>query len=189
MQDVARDPAVLRPPDAGAPWLDLLATVGGAYGQAPIERLTEPARLGEWLEIQGLAPDTPPQDADVAEARRIREVLRPLGLAVAAGQDVDPQQVAELDAVVAGEFPPRLAVRGGRVVARAPATASVALAHVARQAAEHLTGPQAAQLGMCADHDCSMLFLDPGGRRRWCSAATCGVRHRVRAHRARLGSP
>jgi predicted RNA-binding Zn ribbon-like protein len=63
-----------------------------------------------------------------------------------------------------------------------------ALARVARQAVEHLTGPVAQTLRRCADDDCSMVFTDLNGRRRWCSAETCGVRNRVRAHRERQRS-
>ena len=55
----------------------------------------------------------------------------------------------------------------GRVVAAAPATAGEALARIARQAADHLAGPAAEHLATCGDHDCSMLFHDPAGRRRW----------------------
>jgi predicted RNA-binding Zn ribbon-like protein len=70
----------------------------------------------------------------------------------------------------------------------APPTAAAALTRIARQAAEHLAGPTATRLRACDDHDCGMLFDDVTGRRRWCSAAICGVRHRVRAHRSRAAT-
>ncbi|MGW5195753.1 CGNR zinc finger domain-containing protein, partial [Kribbella sp. NPDC004138] len=35
---------------------------------------------------------------------------------------------------------------------------------------------------------CGWLFLDPRGRRRWCSMATCGNRAKVRAHAARTAA-
>jgi predicted RNA-binding Zn ribbon-like protein len=68
---------------------------------------------------------------------------------------------------------------------RAPGDAREALGRLAREAAGHLAGPAAATLNTCADAVCGMLFLDPGGRRRWCLAEICGVRNRVRAHRRR----
>jgi predicted RNA-binding Zn ribbon-like protein len=71
---------------------------------------------------------------------------------------------------------------------RPPATSRAALARIARQAAEQLTRPEAMTLHTCADPVCGMLFLDPGGRRRWCAADVCGVRNRVRAHRQRRGA-
>ncbi|TWD79207.1 putative stress-induced transcription regulator [Kribbella amoyensis] len=52
-------------------------------------------------------------------------------------------------------------------------------------AGDLLTGPQRAQVRLCAGDACGWLFLDPRGRRRWCSMATCGNRSKVRAHAAR----
>jgi predicted RNA-binding Zn ribbon-like protein len=37
----------------------------------------------------------------------------------------------------------------------------------------------------CPGHDCGWLFLDPGGRRRWCTMAVCGNRAKARRHAAR----
>ena len=73
-------------------------------------------------------------------------------------------------------------VRDGRPAAAPPSTIAAALARLARQAVEQL--PDAA-LRACADDECRMAYLDPGGRRRWCAPETCGVKARVRAHRAR----
>jgi predicted RNA-binding Zn ribbon-like protein len=46
-----------------------------------------------------------------------------------------------------------------------------------------LTGPSREHVHTCPS--CGWLFLDPRGRRRWCSMATCGNRAKVRAHAAR----
>jgi predicted RNA-binding Zn ribbon-like protein len=73
----------------------------------------------------------------------------------------------------------------GAIALEPPANASQALARVARQAAGDLASPMAQALHACEADDCGALFLDPGGRRRWCSSATCGNRERVRAHRER----
>jgi hypothetical protein len=56
---------------------------------------------------------------------------------------------------------------------------------VALLAGELLTGPSRAHVRVCAGESCGWLFLDPRGRRRWCSMATCGNRAKVRAHAAR----
>jgi predicted RNA-binding Zn ribbon-like protein len=170
---------------AGAAWLDLLATVGGAYGDNPVERLTGAARLREWLEREGLLPLGPVTDADAASARELREVLRPLVLAVL---DVAPPPQAALAGLqpwLDADVPLRAVERENRPAPDAPPTAAAALARVARQALEHLGGPEAEHLGACAAEDCRMAFLDPTGRRRWCDPERCGVRARVRAHRAR----
>ncbi|MGZ0151179.1 CGNR zinc finger domain-containing protein [Kribbella sp. WER1] len=54
---------------------------------------------------------------------------------------------------------------------------------VAVQAGELLTGRSLEHVRICPS--CGWLFLDPRGRRRWCSMATCGNRAKVRAHAAR----
>lgn len=171
--------------ETGARWLDLVGTVGRAYGPAPIERLSSPERLREWLAIAGLLPGTGPTGADLVRARTLREALRGLALATVHGGPWPAADIEVLNEVLADDRPLALAAAGHRAAMCPPATAREALARIARQAAEHLTGPAAATLHTCADHDCGMLFLDPSGRRRWCSAEMCGVRHRVRAHRQR----
>jgi predicted RNA-binding Zn ribbon-like protein len=50
-------------------------------------------------------------------------------------------------------------------------------------AADLLTGSSREHVRTCPS--CGWLFLDPRGRRRWCSMATCGNRAKVRAHAAR----
>jgi predicted RNA-binding Zn ribbon-like protein len=171
--------------DTGAIWLDLLATVGSAYGPEPVDRMGTVELLHQWLDQEGLAPVTAPGPDDVVRARELREVLRPLGLAAAAGRTPEPDRVEALNAVLARDVPLRLT---SDLAVAAPPTAAAALTRVARQAAEHLAGPTAARLRACDDHDCGMLFDDVTGRRRWCSAAICGVRHRVRAHRSRAAT-
>ncbi len=168
--------------DTGATWLDLLATVGSAYGPAPVDRMGTVALLDQWLAQEGLSPATPPGPDDVVRAQDLRETLRPLGLAAAAGRTPEPEHVEALNAVLAQDAPIHLTAE---LTVSPPSTATAALARVAREAAEHLAGPTAARLRACDDHDCGMLFDDVTGRRRWCSAAICGVRHRVRAHRSR----
>ena len=171
--------------DAGAIWLDLLATVGNAYGDEPFERMSTVGLLGEWLAHEGLSPTAAPGPDDLAQAHELREILRPLGLAAAAGRTPDRAEVERLNAVLARDSPLQLTPD---LTFAAPPTAGDALTRIARQAAEHLAGPAAARLRTCDDHDCGMLFDDVTGRRRWCSAAMCGVRHRVRAHRERTGA-
>ncbi|MFI7024227.1 CGNR zinc finger domain-containing protein [Micromonospora sp. NPDC049900] len=55
----------------------------------------------------------------------------------------------------------------------------------ARAAADLLTTPARTVVRACPADDCGWLFLDPRGRRRWCSMATCGNRAKVRAYAAR----
>lgn len=172
--------------DAGAPWLDLVATVAYAHTPAPQERLYDLDRLREWLAAENLLPSADLTDADLDLVRDVRQTLR--GLAEAAVHSGPPPMgaVARLNEVLVADRPVSVrTTRSGELTVSRPATVREALARLARQAVEHLTGPVAATLRVCGDTECSMVFTDPTGRRRWCAAQTCGVRNRVRAHRER----
>lgn len=57
---------------------------------------------------------------------------------------------------------------------------------VAASAVELLGDPGAlARVKLCPGRHCGSLFHDAGGRRRWCSMATCGSRAKMRRHYAR----
>jgi predicted RNA-binding Zn ribbon-like protein len=172
--------------DTGAPWLDLLATVGGAYGSDPVERMRGLPELVEWLDHQHLTPEAPPVEADVEAARELRELLRPLAVATVAGEPVPAAGVAALQPWLDGGAAPRPLVVDGRIALAPPPTVRAALGTLARQAVEFLAEPGHVRLGACADDDCHMTFLDPAGKRRWCASNVCGVRARVRKHRAKV---
>ena len=174
--------------DTGAAWLDLLASVGNAYGADPVERLTGPRAMQRWLAHHGLTAEGAPTEADVTDARELRETLRPLVLAVLDGAPVPGPPLRALQRWLDADAPARAVERDGRPALAPPPTPAAALARVARQALDHLGGPQAEHLHACADDECRMAFLDPGGRRRWCAPERCGVRARVRAHRARTAA-
>ncbi len=167
--------------ESGGVWLDLLVTVRHVYGPAPFDRLENADLLGVWLAREGLRPLADPTGADLTRARDLREALRGLGLATVRSMPWPVEDVAVVNDVLADDRP--LVLEGAGI--RPPASARAALARIAREAVQHLSGPVAAELGQCADPDCGMLFVDPAGRRKWCSAQVCGVRHRVRAFRKR----
>jgi predicted RNA-binding Zn ribbon-like protein len=172
--------------DTGAAWLDLVGTVGHADGPDPIERLPSPARLAEWLAREGLAPAGPaPGPAEVEAARELRGALRALARAALEHRPPPPAALAVVNRVAAADAPPVLRPGPGGLALAPPADVAAALSRVARQAAEHLAGPEAGHLHACEAEDCTMLFLDPSGRRRWCAPNRCGVRSRVREHRRR----
>jgi len=64
------------------------------------------------------------------------------------------------------------------------------LAAVARSAAEIIAEGSQARLRMCANPSCSLYFFDASRthRRRWCSMAICGNRHKVSSFARRHGS-
>ncbi|WP_242894987.1 CGNR zinc finger domain-containing protein [Actinomadura litoris] len=171
--------------DCGAVWLDLLATKARSFSAAPVERIGDPGRLALWLERCDLAPQAPPSAADLEAAVGVRETLRVLALA-AVREDPPPRDaVAALEGFLAGHEEPIRFVPGGRLRREPPATTLAALARIARQAADHLTGADRRALKVCPEPDCRGVFTDPPGRRRWCPSPACASRGRVRALRAR----
>ena len=119
--------------------------------------------------------------ADVAAARELRETLRPVVLAVLDGRRPD---VAPLRPWLSADEPVRAVVRDGRPAAAPPSTLAAALARLARQAVEQLPD---APLRACADDECRLAYLDPGGRRRWCATERAGEGAGARPPRTRPG--
>jgi predicted RNA-binding Zn ribbon-like protein len=171
--------------DGGATWLNLLGTRGQTFGPHPIERLGTPARLAEWLARCELTPLRPPTAADVDRTHELRQALRTLALAVVDGVDPGGDALAAVRECAARDSGPVQLAEGWPPRRLPPRDATEALARIARQALEQLTGLERHQLVSCAEHDCRWVFLDPTGRRRWCPAPSCASRGRVRALRAR----
>ena len=172
--------------DAGSLSLNLLSTLGGRSE----ERLVDGHALSEWLVAQGLVDRSFPVDGDnVYRARTLRTALLALVEAELSGERPSGADVAAINAAAAvPEHAPglRLGPRGLERVPDRPRFAEI-LGLVARDAIELLTGPSRELLRECAAQDCRGIYVDTsqGRRRRWCSAARCGNRARVAAHRAR----
>ena len=171
--------------DCGAVWLNLLATTGRTFSANPVERLSTPSRFAEWLRHSELSPVRPPCEADLLRARRLRETLRTLALATVDEHPPPADAVADLVAFLAQHDDPIGMTATDRLRRKPPATAGHALARIARQAVDQLTGADRNALKSCPEHDCRAVFIDPLGRRRWCPSAACASRGRVRALRAR----
>ncbi|TQS26201.1 ABATE domain-containing protein [Microbispora sp. KK1-11] len=171
--------------DCGGVWLNLLATRGRTFSAAPVERLATPARLAEWLERCELSPARPPGQDDLHRTWALREALRALALATVEERPPSADAVAHL-ATFLGEHddPVRLSA-DDRLRREPPATTAHALARIARQAVDQMTGSDRLALKSCPEPDCRGVFVDPPGRRRWCPSPACASRGRVRALRAR----
>ena len=172
--------------DSGAVSLDLLATLGGRRD----ERLVDDGALKEWLVSHGLVDTAYRMDGeDLGRAHALRSALFAIVEAELAGERPGSADIATINEVAAvPERAPRLrlAVHGLCRDRGRPRFEEV-LGTIARDAIELLTGPQRELLRECAAADCRGIYLDtsPGRSRRWCSAARCGNRARVAAHRAR----
>jgi predicted RNA-binding Zn ribbon-like protein len=169
----------------GRDWLDFAITLVGRYEDVPLDLVDAPDRLRAWLTQWGLAPTGAVTADDVEAARTVREALHGLARAAAAGTAPSRHDVRVVDQCLSHDAPVRLRSGHDGLAPRRPRTTNEALARLARQAVDDLSGPNAARLRTCGDEECSGIFVDPTGRRRWCSDERCGVKARVRAHRAR----
>jgi predicted RNA-binding Zn ribbon-like protein len=176
---------------AGRVSLDLCSTVLWRHVQ-PAEQLRSPADLARWRSEAGLGHSRPAlTEADLAEARGLREAIYRLVTARIRGAPLPARDVAAVNA--AARRPcrtPRLGPGGDlRWDDGEPLTA--ALSAVARDAIDLIGGPQAGRVRECAAPDCAFLFVDTSrsGVRRWCAASRCGNREHVRKHRSRPGRP
>lgn len=174
--------------DPGALCLELLTT-GGPGPYRRYEVLHQPADLAAWAGRSRLTPTPELQisDAEVADARRLRNALFRTAVARTRGE---PPARADLKVVNQAAAQPSLAPVIGSDGNRqwsGTAGGTQLLATVARDAVELLTGPFAHRIRVCAAEDCHLIYVDASrpGRRRWCSMEHCGNRHKVRALRTR----
>ncbi len=178
---------LLPKPVAGHPALELCNTLAG-WDDPPEGRnewLATYEHFAVWAEFTGLVDECPRGDgAEVlAEVRSLRE---------AAYRLLRHDDAAAFDAVAAHADEANARRRltraaDGAAGFRLPATAGLRLPldAAALAVADLLGSPARATVRACPGDGCGWLFLDPRGRRVWCSMAACGNRAKVRAHAAR----
>lgn len=190
------DGVVLPSALGGHPALDFCNTRAGWAVDDPIEYLRDHEFLTVWAREWGLVT---PDGA--------RATLR-AGLSSPEAADAVTGAARELRAslydVLAG---PRSAAAWRYVSGAASAAAAVAdlsapdpvarwvlpddagpelpLLAVSLSAAELLTSSLVTTISSCPMADCGWLFLDPRGRRTWCSMAVCGNRSKARRYAER----
>lgn len=174
------------------PALDLMNTVVQANGQA-VDLWQEDTDVLDWLAQAGYLPAgqarTPEHGSLLAGARGLRELVRRLVQERKEGGDID---IAALNVLLA-QARRHLALQKGEDGALqlhahyAGGTAGELLAPLAEAAAELLATGDFALIRPCESADCSLWFLDrtKSHRRRWCSMALCGNRHKVASFRQR----
>ncbi|MFC4121688.1 CGNR zinc finger domain-containing protein [Nonomuraea zeae] len=168
----------------------------------PVERLATPERLRAWLAANELANEltageaagraageAPVSAALLEQARELREAIHRAGTAVAGGGLPEPADEELLNRWSARNRA-HLVLSGGRARWRLPQADPVraALAVIATDAVATLGGDDA--IKRCEQPTCGGLFVDTsrGGRRRWCSMATCGNRMKKAAIKARASA-
>jgi predicted RNA-binding Zn ribbon-like protein len=167
--------------------LDLLATLRDRH-RRPLECLREPADLDHWLAVVGLRLPARATDRDLADARRLREAVNVVVRAQLASVAPDANAIGELNEwarrpPLAPQIDRRL-----RLEWDSEDAVQAALALLAREAIELLTGPERTLIRECeAAPVCSRLYLDRsrGRRRRWCQMEWCGSQAKMAAYRRR----
>jgi predicted RNA-binding Zn ribbon-like protein len=175
--------------DAGAVCLDFAHT-GGEGRYEVFETLHEPADLAGWLAQPPLTAvlTVPASPGDLAAAKTLRQAIWDLAHARAADRPLPAEAVAILNrSAAAVPLRPVLVGHGTDLEWMAPVRARQALASLAREMVELLSGPLGERIRECASDTCPMVFVDTSrpGARRWCAMERCGNRHKLRAHRAR----
>ncbi len=164
----------------GALSLDFVNTAGWHLSDVPNEHLDDAATVREWARETGLAVDQVPS---LRRVRVLREALFGVFTSRIAGRAPEPADLRVVNrtlsrAMAAAELVPV----GGEVRWEwSGAPPDLLLWAVVRDAAELLASERAGQVRMCGNDPCGWLFLDPRGRRRWCSMQGCG--NRVKANR------
>ncbi|MFI5522883.1 CGNR zinc finger domain-containing protein [Streptomyces platensis] len=194
MQEPAIDDHAV-PPAPGAeqhPALDLANSVVALTGGQCADFLGTPAAANQWLLRRGLAPaDAGIQEGCASQLRSLREQIRALLAAQVAGEPAPAdalhavnQAMTKAPAAALLHWDP---ARGLHRVAAHPVNQILdhALALLATDAADLLTGADADRLTACPSVPCNRYLLRHG-RRHWCSTR-CGDRARAaRAYARRV---
>jgi len=162
--------------------LDFLATLRGRP-ESPIERLVVPGDLSDWIAEAGIAAAPAASPELLGAARELRETIRRLldcarQGATPAGSDLRLVNEWARSPVAAPQIGP-----GFARMSVGPDPVTGALAYVARESVEFLTGSDLGRVRTCAG--CTLLFLDRSrpGTRRWCSMERCGNRSKTAHYR------
>jgi predicted RNA-binding Zn ribbon-like protein len=178
--------------EADHPALGLLNTIAQIDGQAQDAWMSD-ADVSAWL-IHGdwwsnQAMDSAQTAGLLEAARSLRETVRGLVVRRKNGEAIDPTPLNRLMAQATSH--PELVVddTGGMRLERRRGqdTPAQLLAPVAEAAADLLANGDFDLVRKCEDASCTLWFYDrtKSHRRRWCSMAVCGNRHKVAAFRKR----
>jgi predicted RNA-binding Zn ribbon-like protein len=178
---------------AGDPALDFCNTRAGWNAEEPREYLTSYDHLAVWAREAGLVDAATVvrlrrrvKDAPDAGSRALSRALRLRAVVYAAC--TDPGDDDALEAVAAEARRAAAAavlVRGEGWLVPERAGLDLPTLEVARAAGSLLASGELETVGRCPGNDCGWLFLDPRGRRRWCTMAVCGNRAKARRHAQR----
>jgi predicted RNA-binding Zn ribbon-like protein len=171
----------------GALWIDLLNTTPVIDGVA-LDLIKEADGLSRWSALARLPDGAAPTPAEHDAVLDLRDLLRKVFAQLAQGEG--PAEADRL--VINGHLSD--VQRRRHVLPDRPATETevritgpAVAARVADDFADFLAAFEPGRLRHCDNPACTMVFYDRGknNRRRWCSMAVCGNRHKVASYRAR----
>jgi predicted RNA-binding Zn ribbon-like protein len=162
--------------------LDFLATLGGPAG-SQIERLAAPRDLSRWIAEAGIAGATPASPELLDDARELREAIRRVLGSARQGAPAAAPDLVLVNEWARSPVPSPQIGRGFERVWVGAEPVAGALAHIARESVEFVTGPELARVRSCSG--CTLLFIDRSrpGTRRWCSMERCGNRSKTTRYR------
>ncbi|MFE1414337.1 CGNR zinc finger domain-containing protein [Streptomyces sp. NPDC085524] len=196
---MSESPAVesMPPPAPGAQdylALDFVNSAVALPGGQFIDFLGTPESVNRWLTARGLAPaDAGVREMCATQLRSMREHLRGLFAARASGLQPLPSALSAVNDAMSKAPTAALLYwdekNGPYRVAPCPTNEILdrALATLAANAADLLTGPDAERLTGCGSSPCNRYLLR-NGRRHWCSTR-CGDRARAARAYARRTQP
>lgn len=117
------------------------------------------------------------------DARELREAIRRLLDCAREGGSPSAADLRLVNEWARNPVPAPQIGRDFALVSVGPDPVAGALAHIARETVELVTGPELARVRSCAG--CSLLFIDRSrpGTRRWCSMERCGNRDKTARYR------
>jgi predicted RNA-binding Zn ribbon-like protein len=162
--------------------LDFLATLGRRAG-SQTERLAVPADLSRWIAEAGIAAEPRASRELLENARELREAMRRVLECAREGRRPTAPDVRLVNKWARSPVAAPQIERDFTCVSVGPDPVTGALAHIARETVELVTGPDLARVRTCAG--CALLFVDRSrpGTRRWCSMERCGNRNKTAHYR------
>jgi len=157
--------------------------------RSAFEQLHSPSDLDNWLATTLHCDQrTKAKPQDLVQAIELREAIFLTIRANTLGERPSAQHVDMINSV-ADRMPLTPVLRKYSTTRRwqRPMRPEAALATIARDAIDLLTGPTASRVRECANSNCELVFVDssPPGVRRWCAMKRCGNRSKTKAYRAR----
>jgi predicted RNA-binding Zn ribbon-like protein len=155
------------------------------------DRLDKPAWVEQFLRQWGLEAPVPPDPAARLSLGELRDRMRSMVEALAAGRPFDDADVEALNrALEQVPFHSRLVrtEEGYRLQQVASAQGwPLVIGRIAASFAELLSGEDVRRIKICDNDDCRWIFFDESRNRtrRWCDDRMCGNLMKVRRFRAR----